>query len=136
MDASQDGPPLAAPVIDRMFTEAMTLLEAARALARSRVGPGAAGARGQVEALRITARLAAALAWMLAAKAVNAGEISAEDMARDYGLDRHTRSICLQEAVPDDPELPAALRALTAASLRLYSRLARLDELIARRSPR
>jgi regulator of CtrA degradation len=138
MDAGQDGnAAMSAPVVDRMFSEAITLLESARTVSQSGIAraPGVAGTKGQVEALRITARLANSVAWLLAAKAVNAGEISAAEMARYYALDSHAHSICMDERATDDAELHPSLRKLMASSLALYRRLARLDQLMARRTP-
>ncbi len=135
MNASQDGSaPLAAPAIDHMFAEAERLLLAAREAARLSTSAGMPGLKNQVEALRVTARLSQTVAWLLAAKAVAAGEISATEMARDHSLDQAARTVCLAHG-RDDADLPPMLQALLEQSLALYRRVARLDALLPERPP-
>jgi regulator of CtrA degradation len=91
----------------------------------------AAKLRIHAETMRITARLAQAMAWLLAQKAVAAGELSATEAVGD------------RFAVPDDPtcmaetdeepgELPTALVDLLGRSRRLYVRVRNLDALVRR----
>ena len=136
MDAREDGKAaLTAPVVDHMFAEAMELLEGAQALARLATvrKPSATSTAAQTVAMRLTTRLANSVSWLLAAKAVNAGEITAQQMARDFALNKGAaQRVSLEEQGLDDPDLHPGLRALSAASLALYRRLARLDELLGR----
>ncbi|MSO71011.1 MAG: DUF1465 family protein [Alphaproteobacteria bacterium] len=135
MDASQDGKAaVEAPVVDHMFAEALEPLEGALAIAQLTAArtPSSTSTKGQVVAMRLTTRLANSVAWLMAVKAVNAGEISAADMARDYALTGQAHAVCLDDTGVEDSELHPALRALTAASLALYHRLVRLGELLAR----
>jgi len=83
------------------------------------------------EAMRLTSRLTHVMAWLLAQKAVHAGEITlAEAAAEPFSLGG--RSTCLTEnpavAVMGD----AWLNRLLERSLHLYLRVARLDEMVRR----
>ncbi len=118
---------LPSPAIDRMYGETLTLLGRAQDLARGRKAEAHAH---PVEALRVTARLAGGLAWLLAAKAVAAGEIGRSEMARDHALAPRERAICLSGGEVLDPNL----KTLSEASLKLYLRVTRLDDLLARRA--
>lgn len=87
-------------------------------------------ARMAVETTRLTARLTQVMAWLLARKAVHAGEISVEEGARPpYTLERDER---LAGEGPLRDVLPPGLEALMERSQRLYIRVARLDELLRR----
>src|SRR5271167_4951243 len=83
------------------------------------------------EAMRLTARLTHVMAWLLAQKAVHAGEITlAEAAAEPFALGG--RTTCLAEhpgiaALGDD-----WLAGLLDRSLRLYVRVSRLDEMVRR----
>jgi regulator of CtrA degradation len=83
------------------------------------------------ETMRLTARLTHVMAWLLAQKAVHAGEITlAEAAAEPFVLGG--RSTCLDEhpgvaALGDD-----WLNGLLDRSKRLYIRISRLDEMVRR----
>lgn len=79
------------------------------------------------ESMRVTSRLTQVMAWLLAQKAVHAGEITEQVAASDdYALSGG--EICSDPSGPDNEELPAGLRSLLERSHRLYMRVARLDE--------
>ncbi|MBI3451876.1 MAG: DUF1465 family protein [Rhodospirillales bacterium] len=82
------------------------------------------------EAMRVTARLSQIMAWLLAQKAVHAGEISREKAATEFSLP--TDDVCLAETDVTIEGLPNRLRELLEASRRLYVRVLRLDELARR----
>jgi regulator of CtrA degradation len=90
------------------------------------------GVRLSCEALRVTARLTQIMAWLLAQKAIHAGELSTEEL-----VERHDKladiAVCMDvdEAAGMDG-LPARFRELLERSHRLYIRVARLDEMIRR----
>lgn len=78
------------------------------------------------ESLRLTARLAQIVAWLLAQKAHETGELSAEDLARSefrLGGER----VCLDWRPADEQPLPPALKSLMRRSYDLYCRVRRLD---------
>ncbi len=81
------------------------------------------------ESMRLTTRLMQIASWLLLQRAVNEGEMSADEASADK---RRTRSAW--QAVPspalDSAQLPAALLALIDASLALQNRIQRLDTMI------
>jgi regulator of CtrA degradation len=83
------------------------------------------------EAMRVTARLSHVMAWLLAQKAVQAGEISAAAAAAAYRLSDD--DMCLLEQDGESlTVLPEGLRDLLEKSRVLYIRVTRLDALIQR----
>jgi regulator of CtrA degradation len=81
------------------------------------------------ETFRLTSRLTYAMAWLMAQRAVHAGEITREQAASDaFCLGGH--AVCT--AVSSDIESvgDAPLLGLLDRSLKLYERVARLDELV------
>jgi len=81
------------------------------------------------ESMRVTSRLTQAMAWLLAQKAVHAGELSREEAASEaYALSGG--AVCADPAGSDNEELPQGLRSLLERSHRLYARVARLDEMV------
>ena len=98
---------------------------------RRRLAP-VVGAKLSCEALRVTARLTQIMAWLLAQRAVHAGELSTEDLVR-----RNEALADIDICMATDEEslivgLPARFRELLDRSHRLYIRVARLDEMIRR----
>jgi regulator of CtrA degradation len=84
------------------------------------------------EGMRVTARLAQVMAWLLAQRAAFNGEISREEAAGErFRLSE--QKICMAETEGED--LPQRLRELLDQSRRLYVRVARLDELNRRALP-
>ncbi|WP_207459914.1 DUF1465 family protein [Azospirillum sp. SYSU D00513] len=79
------------------------------------------------ESMRVTSRLTQVMAWLLAQKAVHAGEISREQGAsEEFALSGG--DICTDPSGADNEQLPSGLRSLLERSHRLYMRVARLDE--------
>jgi len=81
------------------------------------------------ETMRLTARLTHVMAWLLAQRAVHAGEITLEEAASErYALGGHR--ICLEESNYLPTIEDQWLRTLLDRSLRLYIRIARLDVMV------
>jgi regulator of CtrA degradation len=81
------------------------------------------------ETMRLTARLTQIMAWLLAQRAVHAGEISQEDALADHRA-LADLAICMES--DDAAAMPRRLGSLLERSQRLYVRVARLDELARR----
>lgn len=80
------------------------------------------------EGMRVTARLAQVMAWLLAQRAAFSGEISREEAAGErFRLSE--QKVCMAETETAGADLPQRLCELLDLSLRLYIRVARLDEL-------
>ena len=86
------------------------------------------------EALRLTSRLTQIMAWLLVQKAVHAGEMTrAEAASGQHRLSG--QAVCLTREVVGGYPIPARLRSLLDRSYNLYTRVERLDALVARASP-
>ena len=83
------------------------------------------------ETMRLTARLTQIMAWLLAQRAVHAGEISREEALSDPRALAELE-ICMEDADVANTTLPPRLIDLMGRSQRLYVRVARLDELARR----
>ena len=116
------------PDIGRAHQEALALLLQARDYARSRHGDREGGPVTRlvvtVEIMRVAARLAHAMAWILTRRAGEGGE-SAGRRHRDPPL--LTVAVCTDDTSETDPRLPDDLRQLLRRSRALYMRLARLE---------
>lgn len=100
---------------------------------REELAPSA-GALLCCEALRVTARLTQVMAWLLAQKAIHAGELSNEQVVAQNGPLAEI-AICMAEQPDQELSfLPAYFRELLERSRRLYLRVARLDEMVRRRA--
>jgi len=78
------------------------------------------------ETLRLTSRLTQVMAWLMAQRAVQEGEIEAADFVDDkYRLEAH--DVCLKRAIDDIDDLPEGLSDLMDRSYELYNRIMRLD---------
>jgi regulator of CtrA degradation len=118
---------------DRTYRETMTLLLEARDYMRFRepVDRGAMPDDQRLlvncEALRVTSRLTHIMAWLLVQRAVHAGELTAaEAAAEDHRL--AGQSVCRAHAVA---AMPPDLQKLLDRSYSLYTRVERLDALVA-----
>jgi regulator of CtrA degradation len=131
----------AAPVrtafFDRTYDEAMVLLIEARnyvvadELRRIKVTQPTDRLILCCETMRLTARLTHVMAWLLAQKAVHAGEITlAEAAAEPFALGGRTTCLDGNPAVATVAD--AWLNTLLDRSLRLYVRVSRLDEMVRR----
>lgn len=83
------------------------------------------------ETMRLTARLTQIMAWLLAQRAVQAGEITRDEaLGGDDPL--AGLEVCMEAGDIDEASLPRRLLELLERSRRLYIRVARLDELARR----
>jgi regulator of CtrA degradation len=84
------------------------------------------------ETMRMTARLTQVMAWLLAQRAIVAGEMSETDMvARQEALAR--LEICMTDNAADLENLPTDVIDLLDRARRLYVRVARLDDMVRRK---
>ena len=87
--------------------------------------------RVTAESFRLSARITQMMAWMFVQRAVERGEMSAEQAGSDaYRLD--ARKICMTRDQRTIDRLPPTLKDLMTCSERLYVRVARLDDMLAR----
>jgi len=122
----------------RTYDEAMDLLVEARnyvAVGDLRKGGRPASSTERLvlccETMRLTTRLTHVMAWLLAQRAVHAGEITPEEGASEkFSLGGET--VCLKEADPDLMPADSWLETLLVRSKRLYERVSRLDEMVRR----
>lgn len=123
------------------YDETMALLVESRNYVANRIEidqrPMSVSLRLQVsfESMRLTARLTQMMAWLLAQKAVHAGEIAMEELASDrFALGGD--DICRNNDGATRDDMPDRLRRLLARSYELYLRIARLDADVRRRVAR
>jgi regulator of CtrA degradation len=84
--------------------------------------------RNSCESMRITCRLTQVMAWLLAQRAVFAGEIEFDlEVAEFYALS--AEGVCLENPLEDMEDIPGGLRSLLERSYQLYVRIKRLDEM-------
>ena len=116
-------------LVDSLYTEAMLLADEARSYF-DEIGRSERDGLSPIErvafsceSLKVTTRLMHVIAWLLTRKAVAAGEIPEKDAAHN--------SRRLGQAADSDPvaveSLPDTARAIVAASIDLYDRIARID---------
>lgn len=125
------------PFFDRAYEETMALLVEARnyvafqeAVDQRGLAP-AVRLQVSYESMRVTSRLTQVMAWMLAQKAVHAGEMSQEKaIGEEFAISGGT--ICSDPSGPDNAQLPTGLRSLLERSHSLYMRTTRLEEMVRR----
>jgi regulator of CtrA degradation len=121
----------------KTFDEAITLLVEARDHVAAGIGerPRDRSVEDHLrmarETMRVTARLTQIMAWLLAQKAVHAGELTPQQAASEAHR-LAGQAICLDHDEAHHAGLPLGLQALLARSHALYVRVARLDELVRR----
>lgn len=122
--------------VDRLMAETLSLAEDAKAYLINRPKRSASASplpilHETAEISRVTTRVSHCMAWLLARKAVNAGEMSESESRSDaWRLGDH--DVC--EATGDaDAALGPVLQNLSDRSLALYERIARLDQDLATR---
>jgi len=115
-----------------LMVEARNYLSYSEAAER-RCADAIAGLRMSCEAMRVTSRLAQVMAWLMTQRAVQEGEISSEEAMAEANRLSGTE-VCLDESFSRDMALPGGLRSLLDRSLRLYTRIARLEEQMLRRT--
>ncbi|MEI6985717.1 MAG: DUF1465 family protein [Rhodospirillaceae bacterium] len=80
------------------------------------------------ESMRVTSRLTQVLAWLLIQRAVQAGELTRDQLpAEQFTLSGV--SVCADTSGPDNFALPKGLRSLLERSHSLYARVSRLNRL-------
>jgi regulator of CtrA degradation len=121
----------------KTFDEAMSLLVEARDFIAAGAGERPRDRsiedhlRMARETMRVTARLTQVMAWLLAQKAVHAGELTPQQAASEaHRLSGH--AICLDADEALCAGLPIGLQGLLKRSHALYVRVARLDDLVRR----
>ncbi len=118
----------------KTYDETMSLLLASRDYLAAAQPADAVGLkpidrlRVNCEAMRLTTRLTQIMAWLLAQRAVFAGEIGrAQAASPEFRL--AADAVCMAESDAAANVLPTRLLELLDQSRRLYIRVARLDEL-------
>ncbi len=118
--------------VNTTYSDALALLVEARNYVTYRQNVDERGllpkerVRISVETMRLTTRLTQAMAWLLAQRAVQQGELSQiQAVGPEYALGGH--DICLDTGAVDPETLPEGLRSLLDRSLELYKRVDRLE---------
>ena len=117
--------------IDETYQETLDLLDEVKEyFTRSnemvaRSGDGALDLRKACEASRVTAQLSQVVAWLLAQKAVGAGELTRDEAYEQFGLSYD--DTCLNLAAVENEELPQGLRRLLERGADLFERVAELE---------
>lgn len=118
----------------KTYDETMSLLLASRDYLATAQPAEAVGLkpidrlRVNCEAMRLTTRLTQIMAWLLAQRAVFAGEMArAQAASEEFRLSAD--AVCMAESDVATNVLPARLQDLLDQSRKLYIRVARLDEL-------
>lgn len=131
----------ASALFERTFEEGMALVEECaryldgRGRAESVELPRKAALMYAGESMRVTTRLMQAASWLLIQRAVQEGDMTAEDAASDrYRLG--AREICMGRREDGVEGLPLKLVDLLDRSESLYRRIARLDDVLFRQSER
>ena len=122
-------------LFSRTFDEGMALVEETaryldgRGRDESRELPRKTALLYAGESMRVTTRLMQAASWLLIQRAVQDGEMQAEDAAGErYRLG--SKEICLGGRNESIGDLPKTLRDLLERSDNLYRRIARLDDVL------
>lgn len=121
-----------APFFGRTYDETMSLLLSARHYVAN-IQPGESFQTDpderlhmNCEAMRLTTRLAQVMAWLLAQKAVAAGELTREQV-RDERFRLGAHDLCLADTDARVAKSSQKLGDLMGQSRRLFERVARLD---------
>ena len=125
----------ASPSFKILFRDGMTLVEETAAYLdgvgrdEAKLLPRSGALAYASESMRLTTRLMQIASWLLLQRAVNEGEMTADEVLLDK---RRTRVAWQQQAEVEDlrQTLPATLSLLIANSLHLQDRIARMDTLI------
>jgi regulator of CtrA degradation len=126
---------MASALFRHTFDEGMSLVEET---ARYLDGPGREEQRHLPrktamlyagESMRVTTRLMQAASWLLVQRAVEEGDMNAEDAAAErYRLG--SKEICFGGVEEGIETLPTTLQSLLSRSDNLYRRIARLDDVL------
>ena len=126
----------ASGTFDTLFRDGMSLVEAT---ATYLDGAGREQARqlGRLaaltyasESMRLTTRLMQIASWLLLQRAVNEGEITADDAAADKGRTRAAWEMLPVTAAQEASALPQQLKALVQSCNALQERIQRMDRVI------
>jgi regulator of CtrA degradation len=127
----------ASALFHKTFDEGMSLVEETaryldgRGRQESRDLPRKAATLYAGESMRVTTRLMQAASWLLVQRAVQEGDMKAEDAASDrYRLG--SKEICLASRSEGVEMLPTTLQNLLDRSDNLYRRIERLDDVLFR----
>ena len=129
----------ASALFERTFDEGMSLVEECaryldgRGRDESRALPRKAALVYAGESMRVTTRLMQAASWLLIQRAVQEGDMTAEDASSDrYRLG--AREICMAKREEGIDSMPSKLVELLERSESLYRRIARLDDILFKKS--
>jgi regulator of CtrA degradation len=120
----------------KTYDEATDLVEEARDYVRDQGGAESAALAPAVrivyacETMRLTARLTQVMAWLLLQRALHAGETTREEIRDDADL-LQGAEVCLEGSPGATENLPPRLLDLLIRSEGLYTRVMRLNELVA-----
>ena len=126
----------ASGTFDALFRDGMSLVEETAAYLDgvgredSRALPRVAALAYASESMRLTTRLMQIASWLLLQRAVNAGEMSSLDAAKDKRRSRRAWQTTLTVKSDTAAGLPAMLLTLVDKSIQLQSRVQRLDAVI------
>lgn len=88
-----------------------------------------ASLRLSCEAMRVTSRLTQVMAWLMMQRAVQEGEITANEAISEPNRLSGV-AVCLDVSFANDDSLPRGLKSLLSRSHRLYLRIVHLEEQI------
>lgn len=132
-------PQQTATALKKSYDETLALMVEARNYLAYRVPhevrvlPDKANLTASCELFRLTSRLIQVMAWLMAQRAVHAGEMDVEEACSER-FRLSGGSACLDDSVANDDSLPNGLLSLLERSLKLYERISRLDAMAAHRS--
>ena len=122
-------------VFRRTYDETVDLMVEAKAymsrvdvIERERVDV-VSGLRMSCEAMRVTSRLTQVMAWLLMQRAVQEGEVTAQEAVAERNR-LSGADVCLDDSFAQDAVLPRGLRSLLDRSFKLYVRISRIEEQI------
>ena len=111
-----------------LMVEAKNYLSYSDGAERGRVD-AISGLRLSCEAMRVTSRLTQVMAWLMMQRAVQEGEITADEALADQNR-LSGEDVCLDISFGQDNALPRGLRSLLDRSFHLYVRISRIEEQI------
>lgn len=139
MARASESPPGGLPAttfFSKTYDEASALVEEARDYVRDHGGADSAALAPAerivyaCETMRLTARLTQVMSWLLLQRALHAGETTREAIREDAD-DQGGAEVCLAESSAGVERLPPRLIDLLTRSKSLYTRVTRLNEMVA-----
>jgi regulator of CtrA degradation len=110
-----------------LLSEAHTYISYRQALDESKLDPKQRLLMSY-ETMRLTARLTQIMAWLMAQRAVQQGEMTREDMGFDKETEISAELLSLDDREAEESFLPRGLRYLMEKSHNLYVRILRLEK--------